>query len=144
MDITSLMVLKNSGEPQERVYAARIIPMVEHKHLLLVTLLLCNAAAMEALPIFLDKMVPSYMAIILSVTAVLFFGEIIPQALCSRYGLAIGYYSAWYAAVDRFFAGWGNREYSPSSAPAECTRDACVPRTYSLPLLLNNEQRLVM
>lgn len=48
---------------------------VAHKHLLLVTLLLCNAAAMEALPIFLDKMVPSYMAIALSVTAVLFFGE---------------------------------------------------------------------
>jgi hypothetical protein len=42
---------------------------------LLVTLLLANAAAMEALPIFLDKMVPEWLAIILSVTAVLFFGE---------------------------------------------------------------------
>lgn len=75
MDITSLMVLKNSGERNERLYAAHIIPIVAHKHLLLVTLLLCNAAAMEALPIFLDQMVPSYLAIVLSVTAVLFFGE---------------------------------------------------------------------
>jgi len=32
------------------------------------------------------------MAIILSVTLVLAFGEIIPQAICTRYGLAIGYY----------------------------------------------------
>jgi hypothetical protein len=80
LDYVSLQVLKNSGEPQERVYAARIIPLVRHKHLLLVTLLLCNAAAMEALPIFLDKMVPSYLAIALSVTAVLFFGECVAQA----------------------------------------------------------------
>lgn len=43
LDITSLMVLKNSGPPKERMYAARIIPLVKHKHLLLVTLLLCNA-----------------------------------------------------------------------------------------------------
>jgi metal transporter CNNM len=81
LDYVSLQVLKNSGEPQERIYAARIIPLVRHKHLLLVTLLLCNAAAMEALPIFLDKMVPSYLAIALSVTAVLFFGECVVQAV---------------------------------------------------------------
>jgi metal transporter CNNM len=40
---------------------------------------------MEALPIFLDKLVPEYLAIILSVTFVLIFGEIIPQAAISRY-----------------------------------------------------------
>ena len=49
---------------------------------------------MEALPIFLDKMLPEIAAILLSVTFVLMFGEIIPQAVCSRYGMAIGYYSA--------------------------------------------------
>lgn len=43
----------------------------------------CNVIA-QALPIFLDKMVHPITAIIISVTAVLFFGEIIPQALCSR------------------------------------------------------------
>jgi metal transporter CNNM len=45
---------------------------------MLVTLLLCNAAAMEALPLSLDKLLPAYAAIIVSVTGVLFFGEIIP------------------------------------------------------------------
>ena len=39
------------------------------------TLLLVNAAAMEALPIFLDRLVSPTAAIVLSVTAVLFFGE---------------------------------------------------------------------
>lgn len=37
---------------------------------------------MEALPIFLDSIFPSWLAIIISVTCVLFFGEIIPQAAC--------------------------------------------------------------
>ena len=38
---------------------------------------------MEALPIFLDAIVPSFWAIIISVTAVLFVGEVIPQAVCT-------------------------------------------------------------
>ena len=50
---------------------------------MLVTLLLCNAGAMEALPLSLDKLLPSWAAIVSSVTGVLFFGEIIPQALCT-------------------------------------------------------------
>jgi len=52
--------------------------VIKHRHLLLVTLLVSNAACLESLPIFLDKLVPSWLAIVLSVTAVLFFGEIIP------------------------------------------------------------------
>jgi hypothetical protein len=36
-------------------YAAKIEPIVEQHHRLLVSLLLTNAACMEALPIFLDK-----------------------------------------------------------------------------------------
>ena len=50
---------------------------------MLVTLLLLNACAMEALPLALDKLVPAWAAIVCSVTGVLFFGEIIPQALCT-------------------------------------------------------------
>ncbi|XP_021838909.1 DUF21 domain-containing protein At4g14240 isoform X3 [Spinacia oleracea] len=45
---------------------------------------------MEALPIYLDKMFNQYVAIILSVTLVLAFGEVIPQSICTRYGLAVG------------------------------------------------------
>ncbi|KAK8315033.1 hypothetical protein V6Z12_D01G212400 [Gossypium hirsutum] len=45
---------------------------------------------LEALPIFLDSLVTAWGAILISVTLILVFGEIIPQAVCSRYGLAIG------------------------------------------------------
>ena len=91
----------------------KILPLLRNHHLLLVTLLLANAAAMEALPLFLDKVTCSILketlcssacffaflsieqpalpqlmspiaAICTAVTFVLFFGEVIPQALCTR------------------------------------------------------------
>ena len=49
-----------------------------------------NALAMEALPLFLDRMVPEFLAIMLSVSFVLIFGEVVPQAAISKYGLAVG------------------------------------------------------
>lgn len=61
--------------PKDKKRAKRVQPILKNHHLLLVTLLLANSAAMEALPIFLDNVVPSYIAIILSVTFVLAFGE---------------------------------------------------------------------
>eukprot|EP01104_Vermistella_antarctica_P021650 TRINITY_DN994_c0_g1_i2.p1 TRINITY_DN994_c0_g1~~TRINITY_DN994_c0_g1_i2.p1 ORF type:complete len:660 (-),score=148.71 TRINITY_DN994_c0_g1_i2:31-1950(-) len=99
MDTMNLEILINSGTPVNASYASRILPLVRHHHLLLVTLLIANAAAMEMLPIFLDRVVGPIPAIVLSITAVLFFGEIIPQALCTRYGLAIGANLAWFVWI---------------------------------------------
>ncbi|KAF7837228.1 DUF21 domain-containing protein [Senna tora] len=90
LGLVDLEILQRSGSPAEKKQAAAILPVVQKQHQLLVTLLLCNAAAMEALPIYLDKLFNQYVAIILSVTFVLAFGEVIPQAICSRYGLAVG------------------------------------------------------
>lgn len=42
------------------------------------------AVAMEALPLFLDRLANPITAIIMSVTAVLVFGEIVPQAICTK------------------------------------------------------------
>ncbi|KAL8097347.1 DUF21 domain-containing protein At2g14520-like [Apium graveolens] len=90
MSLVDLEVLAKSGTPTDRKHAAKILPVVKNQHLLLCTLLICNAAAMEALPIFLDGLVTAWGAILISVTLILLFGEIIPQSVCSRYGLAIG------------------------------------------------------
>ncbi|KAJ4963879.1 hypothetical protein NE237_023818 [Protea cynaroides] len=90
MSIVDLEVLAKSGTPKDRKHAAKILPVVRRQHLLLCTLLLCNAAAMEALPIFLDGLISAWGAILISVTLILMFGEIIPQSVCSRHGLAIG------------------------------------------------------
>jgi len=95
LDITNLQIVIKSGDPDAQKHAKKILPLVKKHHLLLVTLLVCNAIAMETLPLFLDRVVGPLLAILISVTLVLLFGEIIPQALCTRYGLAIGAYLAW-------------------------------------------------
>ncbi|KAK7503006.1 hypothetical protein BaRGS_00005632, partial [Batillaria attramentaria] len=90
LDPTTLAVLRDGGTEREQRHAKRILPLVSRHHLLLVTLLLANAAAVEAMPIFLDRISDPVIAIVTSVTAVLIFGEVIPQAICTRFGLAIG------------------------------------------------------
>ena len=66
---------------KERQAASRLLPVVQQHHRLLVTLLLMNAVANEALPIFLEALVPPAYAVLVSVTLVLFCGEIIPSAI---------------------------------------------------------------
>ena len=69
----------------------KIQPLINDRHLLLVTLLVANATCMEALPIFLDELVASWLAIVISVTFVLIFGEILPQAMFTTNPLKTGY-----------------------------------------------------
>ncbi|XP_008805567.1 DUF21 domain-containing protein At2g14520 isoform X1 [Phoenix dactylifera] len=90
LSLMDLEVLVKAGQPEDRKRATKILPVVKNQHLLLCTLLIGNSLAMEALPIFLDSLVPAWGAILISVTLILAFGEIIPQAVCSRYGLSVG------------------------------------------------------
>ncbi|KAL8554803.1 hypothetical protein ACS0TY_002842 [Phlomoides rotata] len=90
LSLVDLEVLAKSGTPKDKQHAVKILPVVRNQHLLLVTLLICNAASMEALPIFLDSIISALGAVLISVTLILLFGEIIPQSVCSRHGLAIG------------------------------------------------------
>ncbi|BAT85420.1 hypothetical protein LR48_Vigan03g229500 [Vigna angularis] len=90
LGLVDLEILQQSGSSTEKKQAAAILPVVQKQHQLLVTLLLCNACAMEALPIYLDKIFHPFVAVLLSVTFVLAFGEVIPQAICTRYGLYVG------------------------------------------------------
>lgn len=69
-----------NGTEEEKFYAEKVHRVVENRHWLLVTLLICNAVAMEGLPLAINRIAGELMAIIISVTLVLFIGEIIPQA----------------------------------------------------------------
>jgi metal transporter CNNM len=71
--------------------------------MLLSTLLLANAISLEALPIFLDKIVPGYMAIIISIIAVVVFGEVLPQSFCTgQHKVVIGYYFSGFVKTLEF------------------------------------------
>ena len=68
-------------------------------HWTLVTLLLANSLAMEALPVVLSVVLSPRAAVVVSVTAVLLVGEILPQAVCSRFGLGLGARFAWLVGI---------------------------------------------
>jgi sterol desaturase/sphingolipid hydroxylase (fatty acid hydroxylase superfamily) len=82
MDAFQLQIVARSSlDEDERRHAEVLYPVVVDRHRLLVTLLILNALAYETLPLFLDKMVPGWLAIVLSTTLVLLFGEIVPSAI---------------------------------------------------------------
>lgn len=95
LDLLELEVLRRSGTARQKREATTVAKLLRRPHLILVTLLLCNAAALEALPLTLHRFVGEVGAILLSVTAVLLFGEIIPQAICKTHSLTIGAKCAW-------------------------------------------------
>lgn len=102
LGLVDLEVLIKSGRPQDRNHAAKIFPVVKNQHLLLCTLLIGNSLAMESLPIFLDKLVKPWAAVLISVTLILMFGEILPQAICTRYGMKVGAATAPFVRVLLF------------------------------------------
>ncbi|KAF8937707.1 hypothetical protein BGZ58_002302 [Dissophora ornata] len=96
LDETNLHVLMASGSPTEQVHAEIVFTLLSRgKHWVLVTLLLGNVIVNETLPVVLDsELGGGVVAILISTMLIVIFGEIIPQAVCARYGLAIGSYCA--------------------------------------------------
>ncbi|KAF9110097.1 hypothetical protein BGX27_006777 [Mortierella sp. AM989] len=96
LDETNLHVLMASGSPTEQAHAETVYKLLSRgKHWVLVTLLLGNVIVNETLPVVLDsELGGGIIAILISTLLIVVFGEIIPQAVCARYGLAIGAYCA--------------------------------------------------
>ena len=83
IDELELELKLSTGTPEEKISARKVLQVIDNHHLLLVTLLLANSIAMESLPLFLDEMFNTELSLLISVTFVLLFGEVIPQALCT-------------------------------------------------------------
>jgi metal transporter CNNM len=82
LEILDLQIIgRVSTDEKEKEYAHSILPVVKDRHRLLVTLMIVNAFAYESLPLFLDNLVPSWVAVLLSTTAILLFGEILPSGV---------------------------------------------------------------
>lgn len=94
LDAFDLRIIERSSlDEDDKLYAAALYPVVKDRHFLLVTLLLLDALAYETLPLFLDKLLPSWLVLLLSTTLVLLFGEIVPSAIfMGPQQLALAYY----------------------------------------------------
>ncbi|XP_035929627.1 metal transporter CNNM4 [Halichoerus grypus] len=91
LDPMELRIVQNCGTQKERRYARKIEPIRRKGNYLLCSLLLGNVLVNTSLTILLDNLIGSgLMAVASSTIGIVIFGEIVPQALCSRHGLAVG------------------------------------------------------
>uniref|UniRef100_A0A671FRC8 Metal transporter n=1 Tax=Rhinolophus ferrumequinum TaxID=59479 RepID=A0A671FRC8_RHIFE len=91
LDPMELRIVQNCGTEKERRYARKIEPIRRKGNYLLCSLLLGNVLVNTSLTILLDNLIGSgLMAVASSTIGIVIFGEIVPQALCSRHGLAVG------------------------------------------------------
>lgn len=90
LDRTDLKILCNTGTEAEKNYARAIQPVRDHGNFLLCSILLGNVLVNSTFTILLDSLTSGLVAVICSTIAIVIFGEITPQAICSRHGLAVG------------------------------------------------------
>jgi metal transporter CNNM len=90
LDKTGLEVLMESDDVHTAQYATKIYPIRLKGNLLLCTLLLGNTAANSLGSILIADLFGGLVGAIVSTIVILIFGEITPQAVCSRYALYIG------------------------------------------------------
>ena len=84
------IIIKGSGDPDERVWAQKILPLRDRGNLLLCTLLLGNTLVNAVIAIFLSELTSGLVGTLVTTALILIFGEILPQSVCSRHALAIG------------------------------------------------------
>jgi len=136
LSAVDLEILARSGNEVEREQVKKVKPLLENEHQLLVTLLLCNAFAMEGLPLCLDQIVEPLTAILISVSVVLVFGEIVPQAVCSKYGLRVGAASAPFVSVLKTVI-------TPIAYPISLVLDNVLGTNHMVPLRRNELKALL-
>ncbi len=151
MDSTYIEILQRSGTSAQKHQAARVKPFVLRHHLTLVrddffwratqvawisfhdmylstqvTLLLANSAANEALPLITDRLLPPWAAVVLSVTLVLLFAEILPSSIFtgpSQLRIASNLTPLMWIVVILFY---------PVAAPIAALLDYCLGHDHGL------------
>ena len=91
LNLTSLERKMKLGDKR----AKKVYPIRKNGNLLLCTLLLGNVAVNSAMAIFLGNIATGLVAGIISTSLIVVFGEIIPQAIFSRFALSLGANSVW-------------------------------------------------
>lgn len=90
LDMKDLKIFKETGTYRERYYANKIIPLRRHPNYLLCSIVFAQTLLNAINTLFLDNIAGGIVATVVATLMITICGEIIPQALCSRFGLLIG------------------------------------------------------
>ena len=86
LDLNEIQVIIRCGTDQEKDYAKRIEPIRKKGNYLLCSILFGNVLVNSTLTILMDDLTSGLIAVVVSTLSIVVFGEIIPQAICSRHG----------------------------------------------------------
>jgi len=130
LDQTELKIVQNTGTDAEKGYAAAIMPIRAMGNFLLCSILLGNVLVNNTLTILLDALTGGggLVAVIGATLGIVVFGEIIPQAICSRHGLAVGARTIW---LTKFFMLVTAPLSFPISKILDCVLGAEVGTVYN-------------
>mmetsp|Transcript_46436 Transcript_46436/g.41483 ORF Transcript_46436/g.41483 Transcript_46436/m.41483 type:complete len:731 (+) Transcript_46436:98-2290(+) len=95
LDPIGLQIVMASDNAENAACAKKIEPLRKRGNWLLCTLLIGNVAVNSALSILLADKTSGLVGFFVSTATITIFGEIIPQALCSRFALEIGAKTIW-------------------------------------------------
>ena len=98
-DPNQLRILMEAGTPREKRQAERIMMVRKDGNLLLCTLLWSNMGVNSLLSVTMAGMGGELVGVLVSTPLLVLFGEIIPQATCSRHALVVG---SWFSGPLQF------------------------------------------
>lgn len=93
---------ENEEEKAEGALAAKLLPIRSKGNLLLCAILLGNVAVNSLLSILSADIVGQGAGFFISTAFIVIFGEIIPQAICTKHGLKAGAYLSWLLYITMF------------------------------------------
>lgn len=95
LDKNDLQVIIKCGSENEKRYARTIEPVRRRGNYLLCSILFSNTLVNSTISVLLEDLSGGLIAIMFSTILIVLFGEILPQAFCSRHGLAVGAKTIW-------------------------------------------------
>lgn len=90
LDKNELQVIISCGTEREKRYARAIEPVRRRGNFLLCSILFSNVLVNSTISVLLEELTSGIVAVMTSTIFIVMFGEILPQAFCSRHGLAVG------------------------------------------------------
>ncbi|XP_078095372.1 metal transporter CNNM4-like isoform X2 [Mustelus asterias] len=129
LDPMELRIVQNCGSERERRHARAIEPIRRQGNYLLCSLLLGNVLVNTTLTVLLDGLLGSgWVTVVASTVGIVILGEIVPQALCSRHGLAVGAHTL---LLTKFFMVLTFPLAFPISKLLDCVLGREIGKVYS-------------